>query len=173
MPEPRVVNTPASAETPARDPASSEIQRLQAEVSEVELEIEELARSNLEALGWALDPEHAHRLWMQDAPTRRGAAQGSPGGSLEQALSRCHRWRRSRHLRQRAQRHQLRRQILDATPPARVYVFRDRFPRMHRDGWQGNKASSRIAFAWFVWDRNHTGQTSSPASLLAPTGSRR
>ena len=42
MPEPTVVNTPASAETPARDPASSEIQRLQAEVSEVELEVEEL-----------------------------------------------------------------------------------------------------------------------------------
>jgi hypothetical protein len=59
----------------------------------------------------------------------------------------------------RARRHQLRRQILDATPPARVYVFRDRLPRMHRDGWEGNKASSSIAFAWFVWDRNHTGQT--------------
>ena len=31
---------------------------------------------------------------------------------------------------------------------------------MHRDGLgKATKASSSIAFAWFVWDRNHTGQT--------------
>jgi len=35
----------------------------------------------------------------------------------------------------------------------------NRLPMMHRDGWQGPKASSNIAFAWFVWDRAHAGET--------------
>ena len=30
---------------------------------------------------------------------------------------------------------------------------------MHRDGWEGRKANSGMAFAWFVWDRSHTGPT--------------
>jgi hypothetical protein len=28
---------------------------------------------------------------------------------------------------------------------------------MHRDGWDGPKAQSAMAFAWFVWDRDHRG----------------
>jgi hypothetical protein len=28
---------------------------------------------------------------------------------------------------------------------------------MHRDGWQGRKASSGLAFAWFVWERGYRG----------------
>jgi hypothetical protein len=40
---------------------------------------------------------------------------------------------------------------------ARVHVFKRRLARMHRDGWEGPKASSTIAFAWFVWDREHQG----------------
>ena len=43
--------------------------------------------------------------------------------------------------------------ILDGGQLARVWVFKNRLPRMHRDGWDGNKASSSIAFAWFVWLR--------------------
>jgi hypothetical protein len=35
----------------------------------------------------------------------------------------------------------------------RVHVFSNRLPMMHRDGWEGPKASSTIAFAWFVFDR--------------------
>jgi len=40
---------------------------------------------------------------------------------------------------------------------ARVYLFSRRIPRMHRAGWVGKKATSMMAFAWFVWDRAHEG----------------
>lgn len=50
-----------------------------------------------------------------------------------------------------------RRPILDGGQLARVLPFRNRLPMMHRDGWGGNKSSSAVAFAWFVWDRNHSG----------------
>jgi hypothetical protein len=43
-------------------------------------------------------------------------------------------------------------QILDGGDLARVYVFRNRLPMMHRDGWEGKKSSSSLAFAWFVWE---------------------
>lgn len=52
-----------------------------------------------------------------------------------------------------------RRIVLDETPPARVLLFRKRLPMMHRAGWEGKKANSGMAFAWFVWDRAHTGPT--------------
>jgi hypothetical protein len=52
-----------------------------------------------------------------------------------------------------------RRGILEDRGLARVHVFRDRLPRMHRDGWDGPRASSTTAYAWFVWDRAHTGPT--------------
>jgi hypothetical protein len=40
-----------------------------------------------------------------------------------------------------------------------VYVFRNRLPMMHRDGWNGPRATSAIPFAWFCWDRGHRGPT--------------
>jgi hypothetical protein len=46
--------------------------------------------------------------------------------------------------------------ILEDGTLARVHVFRRRF-MMHREGWTGPRASSQIAFAWFVWERDHTG----------------
>ena len=49
--------------------------------------------------------------------------------------------------------------ILERGALARVHVFRNRLPMMHRDGWTGPRASSAMAFAWFVWDRNHSGPT--------------
>jgi len=49
--------------------------------------------------------------------------------------------------------------ILDGGQLAQVYVFRNRLPMMHRDGWCGPRASSAIPFAWFIWDRNHAGPT--------------
>lgn len=49
--------------------------------------------------------------------------------------------------------------ILDRGALARVHIFKNRLPRMHRDGWGGKQASSSIAFAWFCWDRAHTGPT--------------
>jgi len=47
--------------------------------------------------------------------------------------------------------------ILDDAGLRRVLVFRTRLPMMHRDGWQGRKASSGLAFAWFVWERGYRG----------------
>lgn len=42
---------------------------------------------------------------------------------------------------------------LDEWPPARIWVFSRRLPMMHRDGWDGSIASSRMNTAWFVWER--------------------
>jgi hypothetical protein len=52
-----------------------------------------------------------------------------------------------------------RRDILDGGQLSRVHVFRKRLPMMHRAGWEGRKANSGMAFAWFRWDRTHTGPT--------------
>jgi hypothetical protein len=49
--------------------------------------------------------------------------------------------------------------ILEGCGLARVHTFRKRLPMMHRDQWAGRKANSRMAFAWFVWDRAHRGPT--------------
>ena len=47
--------------------------------------------------------------------------------------------------------------ILDSGQLARVYVFRNRLPMMHRSG-RGTKVaktnSSALPFAWFVWERD-------------------
>jgi hypothetical protein len=48
-------------------------------------------------------------------------------------------------------------QLLDGGQLKRVYVYRDRLPRMHRDGWVGPVATSTTAFAWFEFDRYHSG----------------
>jgi hypothetical protein len=50
-------------------------------------------------------------------------------------------------------------EILEGCGLARVWVFRKRLPMMHRDGWEGHKANSGMAFAWFIWDRSHVGPT--------------
>lgn len=50
-----------------------------------------------------------------------------------------------------------RRSILENCGLARVHIFRKRLPMMHRDGWNGRKATSGMAFAWFVWDRAYRG----------------
>jgi hypothetical protein len=47
--------------------------------------------------------------------------------------------------------------ILEGGKLARIYVFRNRLPMMHRDGWAGPRASSAIPYAWFVWDAAHVG----------------
>jgi hypothetical protein len=47
--------------------------------------------------------------------------------------------------------------ILDNAGLARVHVFVNRLPMMHRKGWEGRKANSGMAFAWFVWERGHVG----------------
>jgi hypothetical protein len=50
-------------------------------------------------------------------------------------------------------------EILERSGLARVHVFRKRLPMMHRDGWNGPRASSATAFAWFCWVRGHRGPT--------------
>lgn len=47
--------------------------------------------------------------------------------------------------------------ILDNGLLARVHVFRNRLPMMHRAGWEGPRATSQTEFAWFCWDRAHLG----------------
>jgi hypothetical protein len=42
---------------------------------------------------------------------------------------------------------------------ARVWIASSRLPMMHRDGWDGPKASNAMAFAWFVWNADHHGPT--------------
>lgn len=37
---------------------------------------------------------------------------------------------------------------------ARVWVFAPRLDMMHREGWDGPKANSGMAFAWFVFERD-------------------
>ncbi|WP_154664946.1 hypothetical protein [Allorhizobium undicola] len=46
---------------------------------------------------------------------------------------------------------------MDECPPSRIYVFTRRLPMMHRDGREGNKASSQMNTAWFIWERNEDG----------------
>jgi hypothetical protein len=47
--------------------------------------------------------------------------------------------------------------ILDGGLLARIHVFRNRLPMMHRDGWTGARSTSQTEFAWFVFDRMHFG----------------
>jgi hypothetical protein len=47
--------------------------------------------------------------------------------------------------------------ILDGGRLARIYVFRDRLPMMHRHGWSGRRSTSSMAFGWFVWDGRRGG----------------
>ncbi|MEJ6845113.1 SAM-dependent methyltransferase [Sinorhizobium fredii] len=46
---------------------------------------------------------------------------------------------------------------MDENSPTRVWVFSRRLPMMHRDGWEGPEAPSRMITAWFVWEMNADG----------------
>ncbi|MER9901635.1 SAM-dependent methyltransferase [Mesorhizobium sp. M0130] len=48
---------------------------------------------------------------------------------------------------------------MDENPPSDVWVFTRRLPMMHRDGWDGPEASSRMNTAWFVWTLDETTGT--------------
>lgn len=52
---------------------------------------------------------------------------------------------------------------MDENKPARVHIFTRRLPMMHRDGWDGNEATSRMNTAWFVWEMNDDGDYAGPA----------
>lgn len=46
---------------------------------------------------------------------------------------------------------------LDSGYLARVLVFRNRLPMMHREGWDGPISTSNVPYAWFVFDGDHIG----------------
>jgi predicted nucleic acid-binding Zn ribbon protein len=48
--------------------------------------------------------------------------------------------------------------VLESGQLARVLVFRERLPMMHRADHKGRRIKNgAMAFAWFVWDRAHRG----------------
>lgn len=50
-----------------------------------------------------------------------------------------------------------RRRVLDQMAPARAIINAQRLPMMHRDGWDGDKASSQMNTMWLVWERDAEG----------------
>ncbi len=54
---------------------------------------------------------------------------------------------------------------MDENPPARVLVFKRRLPMMHRDGWDGPEATSRMNTAWFIWELNEAGAYAGPTEI--------
>lgn len=48
-------------------------------------------------------------------------------------------------------------EVLDTGYLARVLVFKNRLPMMHRDGWTGPKAVNPTAYAWFCFSWYHRG----------------
>ena len=44
-------------------------------------------------------------------------------------------------------------ELLEHSGLRRALVFRKRLPRMHRQNWDGPKASSSMAFGWYCWRR--------------------
>lgn len=46
---------------------------------------------------------------------------------------------------------------MDEHPPSRIYVFKRRLPMMHRDGWDGPRATSQMNCMWCVWERGQDG----------------
>jgi hypothetical protein len=48
-------------------------------------------------------------------------------------------------------------ELFDAGKLMRVFVFRNRVPRMHASGWEGPRASPAMVLAWFIFDNTHGG----------------
>jgi hypothetical protein len=47
--------------------------------------------------------------------------------------------------------------LFDSGTLARLHVFRNRVPRMNREGWTGKTASPAMCLAWFVFEGDHPG----------------
>lgn len=47
--------------------------------------------------------------------------------------------------------------VMEDCAPSRIYKFKRRLPMMHREGYTGPEASSRMNTAWFIWERNEDG----------------
>jgi hypothetical protein len=48
--------------------------------------------------------------------------------------------------------------LFSSHPPARIHVSSRRFPMMHRQGWDGEIATSTMDHAWLIWDVRHAGE---------------
>jgi hypothetical protein len=48
-------------------------------------------------------------------------------------------------------------ELFDLGMLARIWVFRDRVPRMHKVGWTGKRSSPAMCLAWFVFEVDHRG----------------
>lgn len=51
-----------------------------------------------------------------------------------------------------------REKIFNKHPLSKVLVFSKRIPRMHVPDYTGEKVSSTIAFAWFIFEKNYDGK---------------
>jgi hypothetical protein len=51
-----------------------------------------------------------------------------------------------------------RKQVFERFNLSKVFVFSKRIPRMHKPGYEGEKFTSTIPFAWFVFDFAHNGR---------------
>ncbi len=60
-------------------------------------------------------------------------------------------------------------EIMERRGLARIHVFVELLPMMHRDSWTGPKASSAINHAWYVWEREHRGPTTFHRISKTPT----
>lgn len=50
--------------------------------------------------------------------------------------------------------------LLESGDLARIWLFANRVPMMHRLDWEGPRIErSRISFAWYIWDQRHEGPT--------------
>jgi Protein of unknown function (DUF3102) len=99
----------------------------------------------------SITPKTERRDVIASSPTRR------TGWPRRSSSTRCSWCRRSTCLRLAFLESTRRSAILESGTLARVHVFKRRLPMMQRDGWAGPRASSAVAFAWFVWDSEHRG----------------
>lgn len=47
--------------------------------------------------------------------------------------------------------------LLEDRGLARIHVFKERLPMMHRDGWEGPRSTSQRGFGWYVWVSGYRG----------------
>jgi hypothetical protein len=100
-------------------------------------------------------PGYYGRVLEHTAPLRTQAIVTNPPYRCANALDLCPRV--IMLLRLAFLESESRRDILEGSQLARVHIFRNRLPMMHRAGWTGPRARSAIPFAWFVWDAAHKG----------------
>jgi hypothetical protein len=49
--------------------------------------------------------------------------------------------------------------LFDGGALVRIHVFKHRLPMMHRLGWEGRRSTPQDYMGWFIWDRDHPGDT--------------